>query len=317
MKKLIAFFCVLLLNLCGAEISFAERMEGVSPAVQKHLLAVLAEFPRTETGSFILKHLSPDVKFRTKAMAQLGTADNHDVITLEALRLDNQFFPETTERQNKIKICFTGEILAHELLHNCQFHAGLSTYPQNFSGYAGVLCERLIELQAKYTGEWMFVQLSELPEYRDFVAPKSGLFLVMQRQSKEPAKEYALTLWQNQISSSEKLQLARAQTREISQWNIYYAEQAFRNQYGRFLRDSGNVSDAEIAAQLEKIIRFTGMPLSGEELVKTSPVKPIPHGIALYENGKKVMELVAGQKSYVKRLFSGGAVREVNVPLNR
>ncbi len=59
------------------------------------------------------------------------------------------------------------------------------------------------------------------------------------------------------------------------------------------------------------------MPLSGTELVKTSPVKPIPHGIALYENGRKVLELVAGQKSYVKRLFSGGSAREVNVPLAR
>ncbi len=226
-EKIIALFCVLFLNLRGAEIPFAERMEGISPFVQKHLLAVLAEFPRTETGRFILAHLSPDVKFRTKAMAQLGTADDRDVITLEALRLDNQFFPETTERQNKIKICFTGEILAHELLHNCQFYAGFFAYPQDFSGYAAVLCERLIELQAKYTGEWMFFQLSALPEYRDFVAPKPGLFFVMRRQSKEPARDYALSLWQNQISSSGKLRLARAQTREISQWNLYYAEQAF------------------------------------------------------------------------------------------
>ncbi|GEM_PF-4252808 len=315
-KFVLAVFCIAFSLLCGAEIPFAERMEGIVPDVQQHLLKVLAEFPRTETGKTVLSHVSSDVQFRTRAMAQLGTADNHNVVTLEALRLENKSFPATTERQIRIKTCFTAEILAHELLHNGQMNAGLFQYPANFTGFGAVLCERLLELQAKFTGESMFYQMRELPDYQEFVAPKAGFFLVMQRQSKDAAREYALTLWQDRFVSPGGVKLYREQIREVSQWNTYYAEQAFRNNYLRFLNDSGSCSDAEIAAHLDKIIAFTHMPLTGAELLQTSPVRPIPHGIELYENGKKALEIVAVEGGYVKRIFSGNAVREVKVPVN-
>ncbi len=308
---------LLILALAGALLQAAvtpeqlsTHMEELTPGVRAHLTAALQMIARTPTGKFLFEHISPDVQFRVKAMPQWGSADAQDVITLESLRLEGNSFPETTEHQNRIKVCFTAEILSHEMLHNAQFHAGLFRYPQGCSGYEATLCEKLMELQAKYTGEGMFYELSQLPENKGSVRPKSGFFLVMQRLAADPAKEFLETLWSNRSTTSDGKKLFIRQVREVAQWNAAYTEQAFRNNYGRFLNNVPGVGSAAIAAHLQKIIDFGRTCTSAKFLMEKAPERPISNGIAGYENGSKVLELQAVPGGYVRRTFNGGAVNE-------
>jgi len=318
MKKLLLLtlvFAAALLHGAVTPEELSTHMTELSPGVRAHLTAALQEIARTPKGQFLLKHISPAVQFRTKAMPAWGSADAQDVITLAALRLEGNSFPETTEHQNRIKVCFTSEILSHEMLHNAQFHAGLFRYPEGCSGYEAVLCEKLMELQAKYTGESMFYDLIQFPENKD-VRPKSGFFLVTKRQTADPAKEFLETLWCNRHAFSDGKTLYVRQVREVSQWNNAYAEQAFRNNYGRFLKGFPGVGESALAAHLQKIADFAGSPATAKFLMENAPVKPIPNGIASFEEGKKVLELQAVPGGYVRRVFSGGGAQETLVRVN-
>jgi len=316
------FLILLFLFSASAEETFTanwdKRTEGLDPAVKDHLKLVLGELSKIETGQFLLKHVFPDVRFSARPMAQLGVATTENVITLEQLRLENRFFPATTERQQKGKICFTAEILAHELLHNAQFRAGLLRPPDNFSGLEASLCERLLEMQAKYTGEKSFFLLSAREEYRSFVSPKPGLFLVTERRSKEGEKEYEETLWRNAYTFADGSPIYKEQKREIVFWNSAYAEQAFLNNYGRFLADLPGAGESALRSRLDEILRFTAMPVSADFLIRNSPVRAIPHGLACWENGKKVLELEASKDSYLIRRFNGDILtQEKRVPIRR
>jgi len=289
------------------------KMTDFTPEIRSHLAAVLEAMNRTGDGKFVLANVSPDIRFQLRPMAQLGQASTRNVVTLEALRLDNEMFRDTTERHVRIKVCFSAEILTHELLHNAQFRAGLFPDMAKESGYNAVLIEKLLEMQAKYTGEKMFYDLRELPENRDLIQPKTGLYLYMQRTSKEPAKEYMETLWNNRSTTSAGRQLYREQFLEIAGWNAAYAEQAFRNYHASFLLENGTSHRTDLTARMQKIIDFTSMPVSVEYLLKNAPVRPVPNGIVCYENGKAVLEFRAIPGGYLKRQAVNGSVRETKV----
>lgn len=216
-------------------------------------------------------------------------ADTHNVITLESLRLEEGVFArDRNATASKTKICFSAEILSHELLHNAQFRAGLSQYPDTMSGYGAVLCEKLLELQAKLLGETMFRNVRSQETFRYSVQEKTNLLNVIMNKSRSPEKDFTDILWRNDNTVPSPCKLYWEQLKEVRSWNLIYAEQAFRNNYARF---SADLQDGDsVAVLLDKIIRFRNMPVTADFLMKYAPVRAIPHGIACYEDGKKILE---------------------------